>query len=541
MSKNRVTQDYLIEGKDQSSWELAIPNGSIYVELDRIVRQRNLKTNNKWLFDYTSDTHYSPSQFLKDSHKFNDFFRHKGLKRGDKIHLFLGPYNPIAFPIAMGIWYNGGCISLGDPSLKLQTIANQLQNADIKYICCVQDTVPLAHSALHLFGPESPKPEVIIMDVDMVENWAITESESSMGPDLVDVNNDLAAIFYSSGTTGQPKGICHTHTSFWNWTGSSTDIPTTGMLVFNLVPFSLQSGFFFALDALKRSQMSVNNFGADTMSAIIEGCPKWKPIALIIPAFLMVPLNHKLKQSSKNTERLVDLKFIVPAGAAIPDSLEDSVRQLLPNLEGIENIFGTGETGLFMSAPTCKHLGWINPKVQAKVVHIDTGKRLGPGEAGELCVKTPQFMKEYLNLPELSQALFDSEGFAHVGDMVYYDHEGRIFYLQRLKEILKYRLKHVAPTELESILITHPAVKDCMVFGKPSDEVNDLISACIVLNTDSFEANESLVDELTGFVNEQVEDFKRIRGPIIFMSELERNSFGKLQRLQTFGIIQSLL
>lgn len=114
--------------------------------------------------------------------------------------------------------------------------------------------------------------------------------------------------------------------------------------------------------------------------------------------------------------------------------------------------------------------------------------------------------------------------------------------------ILRYKNNHVAPTELEDILQRHPAVQECLVFGKPDDQVQELISAVVVVKPgqkvkwSSFHLILSLFinlhffswqvseEELRNFVNKEVTDFKKIRGDVLFRDQIPRNSVGKLIR-----------
>ena len=109
-----------------------------------------------------------------------------------------------------------------------------------------------------------------------------------------------------------------------------------------------------------------------------------------------------------------------------------------------------------------------------------TGKRCGPNETGEICVKTPFSMLCYLKRPKETEEYFDFEEFGHTGDLGFYDNKGWIVYVDRMKEVIKYNNNHVSPTEIEDILQKHEAVQECLVFGKKEPRVQELITAVVV-------------------------------------------------------------
>ena len=93
-------------------------------------------------------------------------------------------------------------------------------------------------------------------------------------------------------------------------------------------------------------------------------------------------------------------------------------------------------------------------------------------------------MLHYLKRPKETEEYFDFENFGHTGDLGYYNDEGYVVYVDRMKELMKYKNNHVAPTEIEDILQKHEAVQECLVFGKKDPRVMELISAVVVVKPD---------------------------------------------------------
>ena len=135
-----------------------------------------------------------------------------------------------------------------------------------------------------------------------------------------------------------------------------------------------------------------------------------------------------------------------------------------------------------------------------------SGQRCGPNETGEICVHTPFAMICYLNRPKETGEYFDSEGFSHTGDLGFYDNKGRIVYVDRMKEVIKYKNNHVSPTEIEDILQKHEAVQDCLVFGKKEPSVQELISAVVAVKPD---AKVSYLSTISSFLEELSKELSR--------------------------------
>lgn len=107
--------------------------------------------------------------------------------------------------------------------------------------------------------------------------------------------------------------------------------------------------------------------------------------------------------------------------------------------------------------------GRLMPYCQAKIVDVETGISLPPFKHGELWVEGPYIMKGYVNDKEATAAIMDSEGWLRTGDICYFDNEGFLYVVDRIKELIKYKGYQVAPVELENLLQTHPHIVDAAV------------------------------------------------------------------------------
>lgn len=116
----------------------------------------------------------------------------------------------------------------------------------------------------------------------------------------------------------------------------------------------------------------------------------------------------------------------------------------------------------------------------SKVVDIDTQETLEAGKVGEICFKGEQVMMYYWDNPEATRQTIDQDGWLHTGDVGYYDEKGRIHVVDRMKELIKYKGYQVSPSEIETVLLSHPAVKDAAVTGRPDERSGEVPAAFVM-------------------------------------------------------------
>lgn len=120
------------------------------------------------------------------------------------------------------------------------------------------------------------------------------------------------------------------------------------------------------------------------------------------------------------------------------------------------------------------------PGFLSKVIDVNTQETLEEGKVGEICFKGEQVMMYYWDNPEATRQTIDLDGWLHTGDVGYYDEKGRMHVVDRMKELIKYKAYQVSPSEIETVLLSHPAVKDAAV-GAKSDEGNGEVPAAFVI------------------------------------------------------------
>jgi len=171
-------------------------------------------------------------------------------------------------------------------------------------------------------------------------------------------------------------------------------------------------------------------------------------------------------------------------------------------------------------------VGTLLPNMEARIVDSDSKIITTPYVQGELLLKGPNIMKEYLNNPEATASIFTEDGFLRTGDVAHFDEDGHYYIVDRVKELIKYKGFQVPPAEIEAVLNSHPKIADSAVIGVPDEVAGELPKAFIVLK-----AEQNLSEqEIHAFVAERVSPYKKLRGGIEFVDQIPKSSSGKILR-----------
>jgi len=164
------------------------------------------------------------------------------------------------------------------------------------------------------------------------------------------------------------------------------------------------------------------------------------------------------------------------------------------------NVFGQTELNVVTMGVDHGHLGIIAPGITVEVLNPDTREPCPPDVHGELCVRTTTCMLGYFRQPEKTKKEFfvEERRLAATGDLVYYNKNGKLFYVDRIKELITTMSYHISPTELEMIASSHPAVDDVMIFGYPDVNVQQIVTMVVVL-AQGYDVLEAVFTRLSNF------------------------------------------
>ncbi|KAL5991113.1 4-coumarate--CoA ligase-like 9 [Asimina triloba] len=181
-------------------------------------------------------------------------------------------------------------------------------------------------------------------------------------------------------------------------------------------------------------------------------------------------------------------------------------------------------------------VGRLSAYFEAKIVDPDTGLVLPPGKLGELCIRGPTVTPGYVEDEAANTAAFDSEGWLKTGDLCYFDNDGFLYVVDRLKELIKYKGYQVPPAELEHLLQSHPDIAEAAVIPYPDEEAGQVPMAFVVRDPGSNLNDLQIMD----FVAKQVAPYKKIRR-VSSISSIPKNAAGKILRKDLIKLATSEL
>jgi long-chain acyl-CoA synthetase len=374
---------------------------------------------------------------------------------------------------------------------------------------------------------------------DELMRGARSDDEPQLPPAVIDTD-DNATIFYTSGTTGKPKGALGTQRNictnllslgFINARGqlmaSDSLVPPSGTQNSNLLSVPL-------FHATGCHSILVANTASGGKLVMMR---RWNPeraLELIererVTMFGGVPTMAWQVLNSPDFDRrdTSSVRSVSYGGAPAPPELVRRIKQQFPG-GNASNGYGLTETSSVTSMNTGEDYvrkptscGPPVPVCDVRVVDAN-GDDVPSGEPGELWIKGPNVVKGYWNKPEATAASF-SDGWLHTGDVARLDDEGFIFIVDRAKDMVIRGGENVYSAEVEAALFEHPAVADAAVIGVPHEVLGEEVGAVVVLHPGS----EATADELRAHVAERIASFK-VPAHIWFSSEpLPRNPAGKV-------------
>lgn len=340
---------------------------------------------------------------------------------------------------------------------------------------------------------------------------------------LGDSKKLLAMILCSSGTTGLPKGVCLSHALLIESDTFATELNAGP--IFNFSPLFWATGMFATLTSLYFSRARVitsKPFSEELLISIIN--EHQVEDLFTPPSYISALLSHP----SIAGISFPSVKRWTLGGSMVSQQLLDNLGAHLPNGYA-KPVYGTSEIGIITAADTSfayGSVGTLIANLQGKIVD-DDGRRLGPEEKGEVRFKHKHRMMGYLHNEEVTEAAFDEEGFFKTGDIGYFDKDGYLYVVDRIKDIIKYKNYQISPSELESVIQKIDGVKLVCVVGVLMEDKSSDLATAVVERTEGSTLTEAQVVQL---FDAQVSDYKRLRGGVLFVDKLPTSPAGKVLR-----------
>ncbi len=447
----------------------------------------------------------------------------RGFRKGDvcAIHCLNCPEYAIAF---LALAKLGGVSTMVSPLFTESELTTQLKDSGANYL--------LTDSRLGATGPAAARAtgvrEVFVLGGDGASSFATLLSQDGAAPPIeIDPREDLVALPYSSGTTGWPKGVMLTH---YNLVAMLCLIEATEVLksedkTICAVPCYHLYGSHIVLNMALRTGATVVTLPRFDLEVFLQTMQDYGiSVAPAVP-----PIVLELSRSPL-VDRFDLSKLTTVFSGAAPLSVE--VAKVCCERLNVRISYGYGMTELSplshltyrdAGANKPESTGYCLPNTLCKVVDTETKAELPPGERGEILVRGPQVMKGYLGQPEATAEIIDADGWLHTGDIGYADEDGALYIVDRLKELIKYKGRQVAPAELEALLLSHPAIADAAVIPSPDADAGEIPVAFVV-------AKEMVsATDIMNFVSERVAPHKRIRR-VEFVDQIPKNPTGKIMR-----------
>ncbi|PWY97388.1 acetyl-CoA synthetase-like protein [Testicularia cyperi] len=363
--------------------------------------------------------------------------------------------------------------------------------------------------------------------------------------------NETAYLPFSSGTTGMPKAVEITHRNIIAMLEIAVHnpgfLPDNGNTQLRLLSFL---PFFHAYALVGQVHIGLRVKGHvailrpfDPVRFCKEVKKQRANLIQLVPPVLTLLSKHP----SATREAFADVSR-ANCGAA---PLDADTQGRFAEKTGLEVTQGWGMTettvgGLGLSDVQGKPgaAGCLLPATEAKIVDVDTGKTLGPGERGELWIRGGQVCKGYFANPEATAQTITPDGFLKTGDIAVVDAEtGEFSVVDRLKELIKYKGFQVPPAELEGVLVTHPHVAAAAVVGVYSnDQGTELPLAFLELKQGvppSQDEARRIAAEIDAFVRGKVSHHKYLRGGIEFLPKVPVSASGKVLRKEIRKMLQA--
>jgi long-chain acyl-CoA synthetase len=424
--------------------------------------------------------------------------RRRGVVAGDRVAL-MSSNRPEFVVAVLAIWRLGAAVVLLSPAWKRTEVAHALSVTTPAHAVGDHPVLAALMPMTHLDEPITPSDDPV--------------PAPDPGADLV--------LVFSSGTTGMPKAVRHTGASFGaavrHWRDALGLTPADRMQI--ATPPSHILGLLNIFTAYQTGAWIRlhRRFDLDTLLHTIEADRITVEMA-VAPIALAIASHPTLESYD-----LSSLRFIMWGATPVTASVAETVSRRTG--VGWVPAYGASELPVITCNPLhgarLDSAGRAVPGVRLRVVSLDTGLPVGPGETGEIQARSPSLMTGYLPAEATAEAFAD--GWYRTGDVGDLDADGWLRITDRSKEMIKVRGFQVAPAEVEAVLHGHPAVTDCAVFGVPDAADGEAVVAAVATTVPVEPA------ELIALVGERLAGYKKPRR-VVTVAEIPRLPSGKVLR-----------
>ena len=494
-----------------------------------------------WTNDKGESHQYTFAEIKHYSDQTASYFQSLGLGRGDMVMLILKRRIEFWFSI-IALHKIGATVIPATHLLTKKDIVYRCNAADIKAIVSVGEANVTDHileaiddcptvKVLISTGPDVPQGFLNFQE-------GIENAPTFVKPELPSENDDISLMYFTSGTTGEPKMVAHDFTyplghivtgSFWHNLNENSLHLTIADTGWGKAVWGKLYGQWIA-----GANIFVYDHEKFTPADILHKIENFKVTSLCAPPTIFRFLIHE----DLTKFDLSSLKYCTIAGEALNPAVFESFKELtgIKLMEG----FGQTETTLTIGTmpwnePKPGSMGLPNPQYDVDLIDAE-GRSVEAGEQGQIVIRTDKkkplgLFKEYYRDAERTHEAWH-DGIYYTGDVAWRDEDGYLWFVGRADDVIKSSGYRIGPFEVESALMTHPAVVECAITGVPDDIRGQVVKATIVL-TASYKdkAGEELVKELQNHVKKVTAPYKYPR-VVEFVNELPKTISGKIRRVE---------
>lgn len=477
---------------------------------------------------YFGNSSYTYRQLYRYAGSLASFFVEHGIKRGDRVIIYL-ENSPEAVISIFGTLLAGGAFSVVNKTIKANKFKYILQNCSPSFIVTDNSKIDM----LTEFQGRLDLPSILTVDgpSHLSTDFHGIIEHNCPPPHVRLVDLDLAAIIYTSGSTGDPKGVTLTHRNMVTAAKSITTYleNVTSDIVLSVLPLSFDYGLYQVLMTFLFSGTLVleKKFGYPyqlvklIQTRDVTGFP-------CVPTMMAILLQlERLTQ-----EDLSSVRYISNTGAALPPAYIPRLKKIFPNAR-VYSMYGLTECKRVSYLPPdlidqkTESVGIAMPNTEVYVVD-DEGNIKERNAVGQLVVRGSNVMQGYWNDPEatakvLKPGRFPWERVLYTGDLFRIDEEGFLYFVGRMDDIIKVRGERVSPKEIENVLYRLEDVVETRVTPVPDEILGNAIKAEVVLCKDS----GTTVDAIMHHCRENLEDLM-VPKYIEVVDSLPKSEAGKI-------------
>ena len=528
----------------QKNFEIIVPDNFNfgYDVVDEWARTNPDKLALLWTNDEGAETRYTFADIKRKSDQVASFYQSLGIGKGDCVMMMLKRRAEFWFSIVA--LHKLGAVAI--PATHLLTpkdLIYRANSAQIKMIVSADEPIMIQHVNDCL--KDAPSVKVLVATGSYnKDGWhsmdeGMKNAAPFVRPEHVNDNHDISLLYFTSGSSGNPKMVAHNFlyplghivtAKYWHNVNENSLHLTVADTGWGKAVWGKLYGQW-----LSGAAVFVYDHEKFTPANILEAMARYK-----VTSFCAPPTIYRyLIREDLSKYDLSALKYCTTAG----EPLNPSVFEFWKEHTGLDIHEGFGQTETAMTigtfpwmTPKPGSLGVPNPAYDMDLLTND-GRSAEDGESGEIILHTDKrlplgLFEEYYHNPELTKTVHDN-GIYHTGDVAWRDGDGYYWFVGRTDDVIKSSGYRIGPFEVESALMTHPAVVECAVTGVPDEVRGQVVKATIILAKEykDIPDKEELIKDIQNHVKKVSAPYKYPR-VVEFVDELPKTISGKIKRVE---------